>query len=624
MTRSLSHLRLLLAGTSFVLLAACMMRQAPDETLADDAEAQAPMGGTVAQQTPAPVTEASPTTTATSRPMDLAPAPAREQVFNEEAEAGERDEIAVGRAKSKEASAAAMSERKSAAPRPMSGPMSMPAASGAGMPAGSAAVMPAEPRMDAGYDPVTMNGTAEQYTDHGVNPFTMVAQDAQSTFSIDVDTASYTIARKKIEAGALPPPAAVRVEEFVNYLDYGYGAPADGGPFAVHMAAMPDPFREGHHVLRVGVQGKEVSRDEREPVHLTFLVDVSGSMSSPDKLGLAKQSMHMLVDSLREDDTVAMATYAGRTAKILDPTSAGDKRRIHEAIEALDAGGSTAMSSGLDLAYGMAWESFQPGHENRVIVLSDGDANVGSSSWDEMLSQIKGYADKGVTLSTIGLGMGNYKDTLMEQLSNKGDGNNYYIDDQQQAQRVFVDELGGTLVTIARDVKIQVEFNPESVLAYRLIGYENRDIADRDFRNDKVDAGEVGAGHNVTALYDVILKPGYTRELATVRLRWEQPGADVDQGGSGATEKAFRFQDRALAERVDFAGKDLRIAYAAATFAEVLRASPEVQELSMDQLITFAKAARRAGEQDDVELVALMERAKALGAGTSGGAVSSR
>jgi Ca-activated chloride channel family protein len=173
-------------------------------------------------------------------------------------------------------------------------------------------------------------------------------------------------------------------------------------------------------------------------------------------------------------------------------------------------------------------------------------------------------------------------------------------------------------------VKIQVEFNPESVLAYRLIGYENRDIADRDFRNDKVDAGEVGAGHNVTALYDVILKDGYTRDLATVRLRWEQPGADVDQGGSGATEKAFRFQDRALAERVDFAGKDLRIAYAAATFAEVLRASPEVQELSMDQLITFAKAARRAGEQDDVELVALMERAKALGAGTSGGAVSSR
>ncbi|NOY28214.1 MAG: DUF3520 domain-containing protein [Oligoflexia bacterium] len=471
---------------------------------------------------------------------------------------------------------------------------------------------------------VTTYGSSERYTDYGVNPFTMVADDALSTFSIDVDTASYSLARKKLDAGVLPPLESVRVEEFVNYLDYGYKAPTDGSPFSVHMAAMPDPFREGHDVLRVGIQGKKLSRDERPPLHLTFLVDVSGSMSSADKLGLAKKSLHMLVDNLREDDTVGLCTYAGRVAKILEPTSAANKRQIHDAIEGLKSGGSTAMSSGIDLAYGMAWASFEPGEENRVVVLSDGDANVGRTSWDDMLSQVKGYADKGVTLSTIGFGMGNYQDTLMEQLSNKGDGNNYYIDDSQQARRVFVDDLGGTLVTIARDVKIQVEFNPESVLAYRLIGYENRDIADKDFRDDKVDAGEVGAGHNVTALYSVLLKDGYARDLATVRLRWEQPGADVDQGGSAATERSFRFSDSALAERTDLAAKDLRIAYASATFAEVLRQSPEVEELSMDQLIAFARHARRAGEKDDIELVGLMEKARDLGAGTSSGSVSTR
>lgn len=465
---------------------------------------------------------------------------------------------------------------------------------------------------------------AERFTDHGVNPFTVVADDAQSTFGMDVDTASYTVVRKRLIDGQLPDTAAVRVEEFVNYFDYGYAAPRDGSPFAVHMSAMPDPFREGRHILSVGVQAKEVDRDEREPVHLTFLVDISGSMSSADKLPLAQEAMHLLVDSLQESDTVALATYAGATRKVLEPTSAVNKRKIHEAIDQLNAGGSTAMSSGIDIAYEMAWKSFEQGHENRVIVMSDGDANVGKTSWDDLLSQIKTYADKGVTLSTIGLGMGNYNDSLMQQLSNKGDGNNYYIDDEEQARRVFVDQLGGTLVTVARDAKIQVEFNPESVYAYRLIGYENRDIADKDFRNDKVDAGEVGAGHSVTALYEVILREGYERDLATVRLRWEKPGADVGHGGTGAVEKSFGFLDHALAERVDQADKDLRIAYAAATFAEVLRQSSEVSELSMDALIAYAKEARRAGEADDVELVKMMERSRSLGAGTPSGSVSHR
>jgi Ca-activated chloride channel family protein len=458
---------------------------------------------------------------------------------------------------------------------------------------------------------VVVDMSNNTHTDHGVNPFTITTEDRLSTFSIDVDTASYTLARRALQSRQLPQQASVRVEEFVNYFDYdSYSGPSDDTPFAVHMEAMPDPFRQGRHILRVGVQGKDVDRSQREAVHLTFLVDVSGSMSSADKLGMAKKALHMMVDQLREDDTVALATYAGRTARVLEPTTALNKREIHAAIENLSAGGSTAMSSGIDIAYDMAAQSFQEGHENRVVVLSDGDANVGRTSWDDMLSQIKGHADRGITLSTIGLGTGNYRDTLMEQLANKGDGNNFYIDSQAQAQRVFVEELPGTMVTIARDVKIQVEFHPESVKAYRLIGYENRAIADRDFRNDRVDAGEIGANHNVTALYEVILADNYDSELATVRMRWEAPGAD-----KAASERAYVFPEQALRESTALTSKDTRIAYAAGTFAEILRGSPHVSELDLDSLMAFTKDSLRSGEKDDLELLSLMKQARALGAG---------
>lgn len=467
-------------------------------------------------------------------------------------------------------------------------------------------------------DAPSMDGNT--HTDHGVNPFTMASEDALSTFSIDVDTASYSLARRSLESGRLPSQAGVRVEEFVNYLDYGtYTAPTGDVPFAVHMEAMPDPFRAGRHILRVGVQGAEVDKDQRAPVHLTFLVDVSGSMSSADKLGLAKKSLHKMVDQLREDDTVAIATYAGRTARVLPPTRASHGRQIHRAIDNLSAGGSTAMSSGIDIAYDMAAQTFLEGHENRVVVLSDGDANVGRTSWDEMLSQIKGHADRGITLSTIGLGTGNYRDTLMEQLANNGDGNNFYIDSEAQSDRVFVEQLPGTLVTIARDVKIQVEFHPESVKAYRLIGYENRDIADHQFRNDRVDAGEIGSGHNVTALYEVILADDYAPELATVRMRWEAPGAD-----KAASERAYVFPEQALRESTRQASRDTRVAFAAATFAEILRGSPHVSELDMAALQAFMQSSARPGEEDDRELLDLMARADALGAGARSAAVSAR
>ncbi len=448
--------------------------------------------------------------------------------------------------------------------------------------------------------------STEEYTDHGVNPFTIVDKDALSTFSIDVDTASYTIARRKLEGGVLPPWEAVRVEEFVNYLDYKYESPS-GEPFKVHMAAMPDPFRDGHHIMRVGVQAKRYSTKNRPPVHLTFLADVSGSMSSQDKLPLAKEAMHTLVDNLREDDTVALATYAGRVARILPPTEAGNARRIHQAIDSLNSGGSTSMSSGIDLAYQMAMESFEKGAENRVVILSDGDANVGRTSWDAMLSQIKRYADKGVTVSTVGFGMGNYRDTLMEQLSNKGDGNNFYIDSRKEADRVFSQKIGSSMITVARDVKIQVEFNPESVVSYRLLGYENRNIADKDFRNDRVDAGEVGSGHSVTALYEVILADNGAEDLATVRLRYEKPGAD-----GKARELSFGFETGSMSQTTEEADRSLRLAYASATFAEVLRQSPHATEVSLSDLAKLAKEASKT--EEDRELVRLIYTANRLGA----------
>jgi len=448
--------------------------------------------------------------------------------------------------------------------------------------------------------------STEEYTDHGVNPFTITNKDAKSTFSIDVDTASYTIARRKIEGGVLPPWESVRVEEFVNYLDYGYSSPTRK-PFGVHMAAMPDPYRDGHHIMRIGVQAKRFSTENRPTVHLTFLADVSGSMSSPDKLGLAKTAMHTMVDNLREDDTIALCTYAGRVAKILPPTRVGNARRIHQAIDSLNSGGSTAMSSGIDIAYKMAMESFEEGAENRVVIMSDGDANVGKTSWDDMLSQIKSYADQGVTLSTIGFGMGNYRDTLMEQLSNKGDGNNFYIDSKKEADRVFSQKIGSSMITIARDVKIQVEFNDEAVTSYRLLGYENRDIADKDFRNDKVDAGEVGSGHSVTALYEVVLADADAENLATVRVRYEKPGAD-----GTAKELSFDFPSSAMASDISTADRSLRLAYASATFAEVLRQSPHASEVNLSDLAVMVKNAAKT--EEDRELARLMFSAKRLGA----------
>jgi Ca-activated chloride channel family protein len=454
-------------------------------------------------------------------------------------------------------------------------------------------------------NPVERAGS-EGYKHHGTNPFVDPNVDRLSTFAVDVDTGSFTVARRKLNEGLIPPAASVRVEEFINYFGYDYTQP-QRGPFAVDIEAAPSPFSTDQDTLlmRVGVQGKSVSDKERKPVHLTFLIDVSGSMERPDKLGLAKRSLQLLTNQLGPQDTVAIATYAGRVAEILEPTGADERGKILAALEELQAGGSTAMNNGLALAYRLALRNFHRNHVNRVIVVSDGDANVGPSSHEEILTQIRSYVDEGVTLSTIGFGMGNYQDSLMEQLANKGNGNYYYIDSIEEARKVFGDQIDGTLQVIAKDVKIQVEFNPDAVQRYRLIGYENRAIADRDFRNDKVDAGEIGAGHTVTALYEVQLKKESPQDIATIRIRHKEPT------GYRAEESAYPLTSKDIVPKLMKASADFRFAASVASFAEILRGSPYAEKLNHDTVLEIANGALQ-NRKDRKEFVALVERAKAL------------
>jgi Ca-activated chloride channel homolog len=452
------------------------------------------------------------------------------------------------------------------------------------------------------YEPAPVANT-EHYTDYGVSPFVDTSQDKLSTFAIDVDTASYSVSRRKLREGQLPPRAAVRAEEFINSFDYGYPGPNHDKPFAVHLAGAPSPFEQGHHLIRVGIKGKHVQGAERLPVHLVYLVDTSGSMHSPDKIGLAQKSLHLLTDTLKPGDTVALCTYAGSVREILSPT--GDRKAIHAAIDQLTASGSTAMSSGIDLAYSLAKKTLVKGHVNRVIVLSDGDANVGPSSHDVILKQIEQYKNEGITLSTVGFGNGNYKDTMMEQLADKGDGNYSYIDDEKQAKKVFVDQIDGLLQVIARDVKVQVEFDPAVVEKYRLIGYDNREVADKDFKNDKVDGGEIGAGHSVTAIYDVVLKKTDASPL-TVHIRHKKP-----LGSDPSTEDTFAMQPSQLAKSFEASDASYKLAVSVMAFAEVLRESPHAKEWSLTKVESIAKTASVVPAEQS-ELLELIGRAKTL------------
>jgi Ca-activated chloride channel family protein len=448
--------------------------------------------------------------------------------------------------------------------------------------------------------------SGEDYGRPTINEWTLTASDHLSTFGADVDTASYTLARAKLLAGALPPADSVRVEEWVNYFSYAYPQPEKGVPLAVFMDAAPSPFNPSRAILRVGVQGRTIDLSERKLAHLTFLVDVSGSMQSPERLPLAKKALRLLVDQLHDGDTVALVTYAGGVKLVLPHTGLEHKAQIHAAIEGLTAGGSTAMNSGIELAYQQAVKVLDSKSISRVIVLSDGDANVGATSHEAILRTIEGHVKEGVSVTTVGFGMGNYKSALMEQLADKGNGNHFYVDSLLAAKRIFVEQLGGTLQTIAQDVKLQVDFDPAQVTAYRLIGYENRDLADRDFRNDRVDAGEIGSGHRVTALYEVELKAGAGQGLATVRVRAKAPRGTV------ADEKAFVFAASSFARTFEAAPVDLRFATAVMGAAEIFRRSPEAAEWDYELVRAIARGASADGNAERAEFNALLEHARSL------------
>lgn len=445
------------------------------------------------------------------------------------------------------------------------------------------------------------------FVDHGKNPWVDASKDRLSTFAADVDTASYTLARRQLNAHGMPAKAGIRPEEFVNYFTYTFPEPAAGTPFAVVMDAAPSPLSPSRHVVRVGVATKAKSMIERKPAHLVFLVDTSGSMSGADRIELAKQSLRILVNGLGDKDTVALVTYAGESKVVLQPMDLTQKDRILAAIDSLHTGGGTAMGSGIDLAYEQAMIGLSPDTVSRVVVLSDGDANIGAHTHAEMMKIIETRAQAGVTLSTIGFGMGNYKDAAMEQLADKGNGNNFYIDGESAARRVFQEQLGSTLEVVAKDVKLQVDFDPTMVARYRLVGYENRDVADRDFRNDKVDAGEVGAGHQVTALYEVELtETGKSSRapLGSIRVRHKAPASET------ATEAAFPMVGGPAKELAE-ASDDFRFAFAVAAFADVLRGGTDAEHWSLAQIRDIAKGAQGQHE-DRAELVALIEKAIAI------------
>jgi Ca-activated chloride channel family protein len=443
------------------------------------------------------------------------------------------------------------------------------------------------------------------FHDWGVNPWQDSWQDNRSTFALDVDTGAYTMVRSYLEDGNLPPAEAVRVEEMVNYLDQGYRAPWSGD-FAIHVDGAVNALgtQEGEALVRIGIQAREISDRRRKPARLTFVIDVSGSMEEGGRLEMVKDALATLVDGLDGRDAVAIVAYSEQAWEVLPMTPADDRRAILRALGQLRPMNSTNAEAGLDLGYAIAGEAFDPEATNRVVLCSDGVANVGATGPMAILQRVDRELARGVTLTAIGVGMGNYNDALLEQLADHGEGSYHYVDSRAEAERVFSENLTGTLELVARDAKAQVEFNPETVWAYRLIGYENRDVADRDFRNDSVDAGEVGAGHSVTALYALSLVPHARGELATVQLRWADPET------ARVHEIAQSLSTADLAAGWDRADAHFRLTAALAAFAEILRDSPYTRELPQDYVLRLAEdAADELDTEEAYEVVKLMDRA---------------
>ncbi len=432
------------------------------------------------------------------------------------------------------------------------------------------------------------------FEDYGVNPYILTEVDNLSTFSLDVDTGSYSIARRYLQDGLMPPPAAIRVEEFVNSFDQGYDIPPNTD-FAIYADGAPSPFHtDGTYFLRIGVQGYESSEEIRPSAALTFVIDVSGSMAQDNRLGLVKQSLEILVNRMRADDTIAIVVYGSDARVVLHPTNGSDRNTILNAIYGLETEGSTNLEAGLLLGYEMANRAYKGSGINRVILASDGVANVGNTSADSIAAQIRVYADAGIQLTTIGFGLGNYNDVMMEQLADQGDGNYSYIDTLKEAEELFVDNIMSTLQVIGLDAKIQVEFDRNVVQQYRLIGYENRAIADEDFRNDSIDAAEFGAGHTAAAIYAVQLVPGAQGRIATVNLRWQDPDSRVVKEINGV------FTTDNLVSSFDAAPLHYQLAITVSQYAELLRDSYWADSVSMNDL--RIRAERLASQMDDEEV----------------------
>ncbi|MGH8450670.1 vWA domain-containing protein [Pseudomonas sp.] len=460
----------------------------------------------------------------------------------------------------------------------------------------------------------------EQYENLPENPVHRVAETPVSTFSVDVDTGSYANVRRFLNQGRLPPEGAVRLEEMVNYFPYDYALPTDGSPFGVTTEVAATPWNPRTKLLRIGIKASDRAVAQLAPANLVFLVDVSGSMDRREGLPLVKSTLKLLVDQLREQDRVSLVVYAGEARVVLKPTSGRDKVTIRNAIDQLTAGGSTAGASGIEMAYQMAREGFIDKGINRILLATDGDFNVGVSDFDSLKQMAVEQRKSGVSLTTLGFGVDNYNEHLMEQLADAGDGNYAYIDNLREARKVLVDQLSSTLAVVARDVKLQVEFNPAQVSEYRLLGYENRALKREDFNNDKVDAGEIGAGHTVTALYEIVpkgekgwLEPlryaaapaaeSQSNELAMLRVRYKTAA-----GGDS------RLIERPIGNVSTKASDDLRFSAAVAAFAQQLKGDGRYTgNMTLQDTAALARSARG----DDPfglrnEFVQLVELAQSL------------
>jgi len=494
------------------------------------------------------------------------------------------------------------------------------------MPNAGGAPMPLSESYPQGY----RDTQREQYQALADNPIHSVVETPVSTFSADVDTGAYANVRRLLNQGRLPPEGAVRLEEMVNYFPYDYALPSDGSPFGVTTELATSPWNPHTRLLRIGIKASERAAAELAPANLVFLVDVSGSMDRREGLPMIKSTLKLLVDQLRDQDRVSLVVYAGESRVVLKPTSGREKAKIRMAIEQLTAGGSTDGASGIELAYQMAQQAFIPKGINRILLATDGDFNVGVSDFDSLKQMAVDKRKTGVSLTTLGFGVDNYNEHLMEQLADAGDGNYAYIDNLREARKVLVDQLSSTLAVVAKNVKLQVEFNPAQVSEYRLLGYENRALKREDFSNDKVDAGEIGAGHTVTALYEIVpagekgwLEPlrygksepvvsGKNGELAMLRVRYQQP-----EGGKSL------LIERPIANQTAPASEDLRFAAAVAAFSQQLKDGRYTGDFSLKDTEALARGARgddRFGLRN--EFVQLVELAQSLRNSTASNALA--